>query len=347
MTMRASDELLGRALALARAGRMAEIRRDLGGALSSYQEARNLLTDVQPTPLLSKVLRWEGTVLRDRGDLDAADERYVESLEVAAATESLSDQAAGTNCRAVIAQRRGAVDEATTLYARAARLAVEAGEIRLAGMIEQNLGVLANIRGDLVQARLHYEAALEALEEAGDHEVTSWVLNNLGMLLNDLEQPSRAEVVLRRGLSIARSRNDRPLEGILLSNLAEGLIAMGRWDEASKSLDDAFEIACEGEDFSRAAEALKFLGVLEREQGQTHRALQRFHEALSVAESVNDGLLIGEILVARGELHLRHGSEAEAADDWQRALVAYTTAGAGRDVALVRRRLAALGRNGS
>lgn len=347
MATRPSDERLGRALTLARAGRMAEMRRDLGGALSSYLEARNLLADVQPTPLLSKVLRWEGTVLRDRGDLDAADQRYVESLEVAAATESLSDQAAGTNCRAVIAQRRGAVDEATKLYGCAARLAIEAGEIRLAGMIEQNLGVLANIRGDLVQARLHYEAALEALEEAGDRRVTSWVLNNLGMLLNDLEQPSRAEVVLRRGLSIARSRRDRPLEGILLSNLAEGLIAMGRWEEASTSLDHAFEIACEGEDFSRAAEALKFLGVLEREQGQAPTALRRFHEALSVAESVNDGLLVGEILFARGELHLRHGSDAQAADDWQKALVAFAAAGAARDAALVRRRLDDLGHVGS
>jgi tetratricopeptide (TPR) repeat protein len=336
-----------RALALARAGRVAELCRDLGGALSSYHDARSLLVGLHPTPLLAKVLRWEGTVLRDRGELDNAEARYLESMDIAKAAGSLADQAGTTNCLAVVAQRRGRMDEAMSLYGHAARLSREAGEIRLAGMIEQNLGVLANVRGDFVRARQHYEAALEALEEAGDHEGTSWVLNNLGMLHNDLEQPYRAEVTLRRGLAIARGRGDRPLEGILLANLAEGLIATGRWEEASASLDAAFEIACEGEDLARAGQALKFLGVLERERGRTPQALQRFQEALGVAESIQDTLLVGEILFARAELHHLSASDAEAVEDLMSALSAFGTAGAERDAALVRRRLAALGQNGS
>jgi tetratricopeptide (TPR) repeat protein len=209
-------------------------------------------------------------------------------------------------------------------------------------MVQQNLGVLANIRGDLEAAKTHYRAALRAFGEMGDDEASSWVLNNIGMLLNDLGSPSRAERSFRRGLTIARTRRDRPLEGILLGNYAEGLIAMKRWDDAAEALDEAFNIACEGDDLARAGEALKFHGVLERERGRFDEARQRFQEALNVATSMDDRLLIGEVLRERGELHQRMCDATSAAADLAEALKVLEAAGATRDADDVRLRLADL-----
>ena len=242
----APEDRLDRALELARAGRAAEKQRELDSALQWYSTARDLVADLEPTPLLANVLRWMGSVLRDQGESGEAERCYEESLRVAEVTGTASGQAAALNCRAVMAQRRGDLDEATALYRRAARRATEAGEIRLAGMIEQNLGVLANIRGDLDGALVRYRAALRAFREVRDDEAASWVLNNMGMLLNDLRQHTRAESSFLQGLTLARERRDRPMEGVLLTNHAEGLIATGRWDEADSALADAAAIAEEG-----------------------------------------------------------------------------------------------------
>jgi tetratricopeptide (TPR) repeat protein len=316
----ASDDRLRGALELARGGRAAELRRDLSSALSRYGEAMSLLSGVEPTSLYANLLRWSGSVLRDLGRVDEADRMYSDSFDVADRTGAVAAKASALNCRAVVAQRRGDLDEATALYRRAARLAAEGGEIRLAGMIEQNLGVLANIRGDLDGALVRYRAALRAFQEVSDHEAVSWVLNNMGMLLNDLGLPQRAEGVFVEGLEIARTRRDEPMEGVLSANYAESLIALERWNEAMARLDTALSIANAGDDAARTGEALKLLGVLDRERGELDAAGTRLDEALNIARSVQDPLLVAEVLRERGELLRRRRMPTEALVDWETAL---------------------------
>ncbi len=319
MAVGASEERLHDALELARGGRAAEMRRDLSMALTRYEEARSLLAEVEPTPLYANLLRWSGSVLRDLGRVDEADKLYADSFTVADRTGAITAKASALNCRAVIAQRRGDLDEATALYRRAARHAVEGGEIRLSGMIEQNLGVLANIRGDLDGALVRYRAALRAFQEVSDDEAVSWVLNNMGMLLNDLGLPLRAEKSFLQGLDIAKARRDRPMEGVLRANYAESLIALKRWDEAAKQLDQSLAIARAGDDMARVGEALKFRGVLERERGELETAASLLDAALSIGEDVADPLLVAESLRERGELRRRKGMSDEALDDWEAA----------------------------
>ena len=337
-------ERLGRAFALAQSGRIAELRRDLRSALGLYQEARDVLDGIGPTPLLANILRWQGSVRRDEGKLEEADELYRESLDVAVACGSLAARAAAINCRGVLAQRSGDLAQAERTFDEAQRLAIEAGEIRLTGMIRQNLGVLFNIRGDFESALEHHRAAVEAFENMGDDEAVSWALNNLGMLFNDLNETVRAERAFLRGLAIARNRHDRPLQGVLLCNYAEGLIATERWEEAAAALETAFAIACEGQDLKRSAEALKFLGVLERECRRFTAALERFDHALSTATSVQDALLTAEVLRERGALHLQRADAVAAREDWAAAERAFRSAGAARDADAMRERIAGLPR---
>jgi tetratricopeptide (TPR) repeat protein len=314
-----ADDRLHQALEIARGGRAAEMRRDLAGALSRYEKARSLLEGVDPTPLFANLLRWSGSVLRDLGDIDAADRCYSDSFTVADLTGAAAAKASALNCRAVIAQRRGDLDGATALYRRAARLAVEAGEIRLAGMIEQNLGVLANIHGDLDGALVRYRAALRAFQEVSDDEAVSWVLNNMGMLLTDLGLPLRAERSFKQGLEIARNRRDRPMEGVLRANYAEALIALGRWDEGAVELDAALRIAREGDDRAREGEAHKLVGILERERSRFGASDAAFGESLALARDVEDPLLVAEVLRERGELRRRQERQDEALEDWETA----------------------------
>jgi tetratricopeptide (TPR) repeat protein len=319
MLAESSDELLEQALELARGGRAAEMRRDLSGALTHYEQARTLIAEVEATPLHANLLRWCGSVLRDLGEVDDADRLYADSFAVADRTGATAAKASALNCRAVIAQRRGHLEEATTLYRRAARLAVEAGEIRLAGMIEQNLGVLANIRGDLDGALVRYRAALRWFQEVSDDEAASWVLNNMGMLLTDLGLPLRAEKSFEQGLEIARMRRDRPMEGVLQANYAEALIAIQRWDEAAAALDSALTIARRGEDHAREGEALKLLGILARERGNLTAAEDLLEEALVIGRDITDPLLVAESLRELGEVRCRRGEWAAAQECWEEA----------------------------
>ncbi|MEQ8329886.1 MAG: tetratricopeptide repeat protein [Longimicrobiales bacterium] len=336
------DDRFAAALAVARGGRAAERRRELATARDRYAESLELLGGLDETPLLANVLRWMGSVCRDLGDIDAADRSYRESLAVAQATNAWSGQASALNCQAAIAQRRGDLEGAAMLYREAGRLAVQAGEIRLSGMIEQNLGVLASIQGDLTEALTRYHASLGAFRQVDDEEAVSWVLNNMGMVLNDLRQHEEADRTFTAARNIARRLRNRAMEGILLTNQAEGLIAMERWHDAGLALAQAMDIAQGGEERGREAEALKFLGILERERGRYGRSVAHFADALDIARQVADGLLTGEILRERGDLRLREGDPDGAAADWRSALHELESAGASRDAEGVRARLASI-----
>lgn len=313
------EESLDQALELARGGRSLELQRDLPGARARYENALELLAEVEPTPLLAKLLRWNGSVCRDLGEIDVADELYTQSFVAAERAGTTAGQASALNCRAVVAQRRGDVENATALYRRAARLATEAGEIRLAGMIEQNLGVLANIRGDLDGALVRYRAALRAFREVADDEAVSWVLNNMGMLLTDLGLSNRAEKSFVEGLELASARRDQAMEGVLRANYAECLIVMERWEEAREQLAIALGIARHGSARTREGEALKHLATLERHLGHLEEAEIHVQSALDIAWAMNDPLLVAESLRERGRLRVLQGRPEEAAKDWLEA----------------------------
>src|SRR5438105_2859906 len=75
--------------ATAEARRLAELARAAGlgespdDALQWHRDALSLLGTDEPTPLFADVLRWQGTVLRDRGRTSEAEPLYRRSLEIA------------------------------------------------------------------------------------------------------------------------------------------------------------------------------------------------------------------------------------------------------------------------
>ncbi|HEY4671236.1 MAG TPA: tetratricopeptide repeat protein, partial [Gemmatimonadaceae bacterium] len=171
-----------RAHLLVELAREAERLEENGKALSLYDDALSQFSAESIDPFLPEILRWKGTLLREKGETEGAFRAYSMSLEKARLIGSDAAQAHALNCLGTVAQRRCDLKETERLYAQASELAAKAGDARLLGMIEQNRGVLASMRGDFAQAAAFYSNSLGAFEMACDSEPMSWVLNNLGIL---------------------------------------------------------------------------------------------------------------------------------------------------------------------
>src|SRR5438128_11561317 len=85
-------------------------------SLEACAHALNLLLPIGPTDALADVLRWKGSVLRDRGSYAASVELYNQSLSVSDASEYPAGRAHALNCLGTIAQLRGELPEAERLY---------------------------------------------------------------------------------------------------------------------------------------------------------------------------------------------------------------------------------------
>ena len=98
--------------------------------LRSDRESLALLGAHEDSPLLADVLRWQGSVIRDRGQTSDAEVLYKRSLDVAVRLNYEAGQAHVLNCLGLVAQRRGDLPTANRYFNDARQIAERCGEAR-------------------------------------------------------------------------------------------------------------------------------------------------------------------------------------------------------------------------
>src|SRR5438270_12471064 len=336
--MQKSDNV-ERAHLLVEMARVAEQLEENDKALSLYDDALAQFEEDSLDPFLPDVLRWKGTLLRERGDTEAAFRCYTKSLEKARLGGSEHAQAHALNCLGTVAQRRCDHKDCERLYAEASTLALKAGDSRLLGMIEQNRGVLASMRGEYASAAAFYSNSLGAFEMACDTEPMSWVLNNLGILHTKIRNFEDARAYLERGLAIALNRSDAVVENVIRLNLAEVWLGLGRLDTADDCCAEALDQAQRRGDHLSAAGALKIRAAIERQRGALDKSIATLRIAIYEAEGAEDRLLHAEMLRELGEISRAVGNSGAARSAWREAVDSYQTIGANQEVAEVQKQL--------
>jgi tetratricopeptide (TPR) repeat protein len=334
-----------RRTATAEARRLAELARAAGlgespdDALQWNRDAISLLGSDEETPLLADVIRWQATVLRERGRTTEAEALYRRSLEVAERLGYEAGRAHALNYLASIALRRGDINVAGSLMTDALKLADQCGESRLVGMLQQNLGILADIRGNPAAALAHYRVSLRTFETTNDLQPMSWVLNNLGYLHAKEARHEEAFEAYDRALGLARARGDLMAEGIVEENRAELYLTIDNLEAAYPSLRRAREIAELRDDDLRLAAALKLQGAYERLSGKPMEATDTLRHALTLSAITEDALLGAEILYQVGLALDAFGDHKGAQESLSSALEAFERIGARQWVGRTRQRL--------
>jgi tetratricopeptide (TPR) repeat protein len=325
--------------------RLAELARSAGYgdapdiAIQRNRDALALLDD-ELTPLHADVLRWQGTVLRDRGRTSDAEPLYQRSLEIASELGYDDGIAHALNCLAGLVQRRGDLSAAADMLTEAHVLADRVGDRLLVTMIQSNLGILSDIRGNTIAAIAHFRVALRVAESMEDDQQVVRVLINYSVLLVKQCRYEEAERALRRGIAIARRRGDLHYEGLFEENRADLHLTIGEIEESYPAIQRALEIADKRDDQVRKAAALKLRGAYERLLGRASDAADTLRYALTLAAVGEDALLGGEILYQFGLALYDSNDAAMALEVWNTALDAFERISAREWISRVRERIA-------
>jgi tetratricopeptide (TPR) repeat protein len=308
-------------------------------ALQWNDQALALIGTDDETPFLADVLRWQATVLRDRGQTSKAGALYARSLELSTKLGYVRGRAHALNDAASIALRRGDLVQSANLMTSALALADECGETRLVGMLQQNLGIVADIRGNPAAALAHYRVSLETFESTNDLQPLCCTLNNLGYLHLKEGRYEEASAAFDRALGIARARGDLYSEGIVEENRTELRFFLGQVDTALASLQRALTIAEQRGDNIRRAAGLKLRGAYERLTGRPGAALQTLGHGLTLSAIGEDALLGAEILYQFGLAYHALGDRLTAQTAWKASLEAFERIAARQWVGRVQKQL--------
>ena len=315
------DQPLEKARALAREALAGWRGADPDQAIDACDHALALLLPVGPTDALADVLRWKGSILRDRGNHGAAADLYSQSLAVADTASYKAGRAHALNCLGTIAQFRGDLPSAERWYGEAARLAHRINDRRLSGMVQQNLGIIAEMQDRTDEAVAHFRLALAAFEQEGQGDAIVWVLNNLGVLYTREGTYERAAEVLERALNLARDLDDAASETFVEENRGAMFLATGRLTDAEQCCRRAHDLAERRKDDTRRAAAFRLLARINLERDrQAPLAIVLFERALALCERGEDVQLRTEILSDMGDAFVERGEVARAKDYWRRAL---------------------------
>jgi len=272
------------------------------------------------------------------GDSEAALDCLEVAREVASRSALDAAEGRVLNIRAVVFWQRGDLDTADNLYLEAHRLGRDAGDARLRAMTAQNRGIIANMRGDFARALGLYRECIDAFEQLGMSREVCGALNNLGMLHTDLGEWEEADLAYRRASVIAEREGDRAAHLLLMGNMAELEISRGRIDEADAVCARALPLAQAIGDARAEAELRKHRGIIARERGRMQEAEAEFALGASQAALRQDVLLQAEMARELAELLARQGRYRETVQSINRSHQLFEQLRARRDLVDLDRR---------
>ncbi len=301
--------------ALGRLGRLAEAEGAAGEALELYAGLDHASGSAEALTALANVDF-------DRGDFDAAADRYQQVIDD---YRSLGDQdgtASGLNNLATVLRKRGDLDSAQSLYEEAAEIFEATGDRLAMSFALNNLGVLLVARDHLAEAGPMFERSREVWQELGNKSGVAYSLNNSAAvhhLSGELEQ-SRA--LNEQALEIRRQTGEKAGEATSLTNLADLLRDLGEIDRAEDLLRQALKLTEEIGDRSAHAHALYAQGRLRLDVGAFDQARAALEQALEIRRDLDESREVTDSRIALARLALEAGDAAGAEDASRAAILA-------------------------
>lgn len=172
--------------------------------------------------------------------------------------------------------------------------------------------------GEYLPCVSELEKGLELYQAVGDETHVAWSHHDLGRCLRILGDP-KAEEHYQNALAIWRRTENVVGMAITLNNLGVGYHRAGEHERALTTLGEARAKASQIGSRRSEAYALCSLGDVYRDQGETVRALELYHQSVELSRDV-DGFLLAYALTVLGETYGSSGDETQAANYLSQAL---------------------------
>jgi CHAT domain-containing protein/Tfp pilus assembly protein PilF len=241
-----------------------------------------------------------------RGEVEKAETTLELAISRLAKHGDRWGQSLALNDLGIVYSSTGRPDQALATYRRSLALGEEIQSYQLQSFALENIAGMHHRLGQYDEALAHYQRALAASREI-DHlgQIVS-VLGSLGNTSLDLGRPAQANVFYDEAVRVARREGLRRHESHALVNLAGGLAASGSRARAVELLQQALDIALDGDDKRLAMNVRIRLGRRLLEEKHYQEALNELQRADSLLVELGDisGRLKPLLLIARAQLGL-------------------------------------------
>jgi tetratricopeptide (TPR) repeat protein len=188
-------------------------------------------------------------------------------------------------------------------------LALGSGSASVRAKAQTMIGSMSFVLGDFETARRVLEESLPVHRRAGD---TRMISSTLGLLALTGEWGDSGLALSREALAVARESGDPVAQGHALWHVGVALAAVGEFDEAEQTLEEAVSHARSLGNLRSVGSWQKTLAGLAIARGDRARARRLFEESLAIHRALDDGWGVSHALSSLSLLALEAG-DAETA----------------------------------
>jgi tetratricopeptide (TPR) repeat protein len=287
-----------------RLGNVAESKKRFEEALALRQEIGDK-RGVGSTLIDLGALHWR------QGAYDQALDLFKKSLQIQREVGNKDYEALSLNNIGSIYLKKGQYEEARTYFERALTLREQTKVPQSIAETVHNLAETSAMLGEYDEALRQSLRALELLRGAGDKRSAAMELHYMASVFGYQGRYGAALKNEEEALKILREGNDRTslLAGVL-SGHGLALSAIAKFDDATKSLDEALTLSRGLKDQALVAQSLNYKATAAFYRGDYATARGVFQEALTAAQPTKDPHLILVAKLGLAKTTVREGRDA-------------------------------------
>lgn len=313
---RALGDVAAEVRMLLRLGTVIVERGDLRRGEEYFSQALTTARETDSTAGILDLLVRMGWASGMRGDLERARRHFSDALLVAPGQDAIAPlQGLGW-----VTGLQGRSEDSRQHLLRGLELARDSGDpSRIAGLLQVS-GWMRTLAGDPPGAEIFFAECLEVSRANGLLTEEVDALHGLGWVATCRGQFESAKTVLTEALAIANDVGYHEIVPIQVQ-LGRVLRNLGDYQEASRHLRDAVNLARSQDRPEKICDALRELGWLEVETADLDNSDRHLRESLSIAERIGVKEPLVQALQALAELELSRENSESARAHLERALL--------------------------
>ncbi|MEW5856338.1 MAG: tetratricopeptide repeat protein [Cyanobacteriota bacterium] len=273
---------------LLRLGAQEEQRGNLAKAIPYWIQALDIYQQLGDRQAIGKTYDYLGLTYARLGRYFEAEDALRRRLAVARDAPDFQGQIYGLNNVGTILLQRGAVQAASASFSEALRIAQSINSQAGEGLSLSNLGLAAANSGDYLQAIKRYEEALIFRRRGKDPLGEANTVNNLGDAYLALNQYRDAQISYRGALRLGRQTRDRSTQYRAIDGLLVIYSRLRQYPEAFELLDRRLTLAQESQNLRQELESLRLFAQLYQVSGNPVTARTFYQRAIALARTLGD-----------------------------------------------------------
>ena len=218
---------------------------------------------------------------------------------------------------------RGEIVAARNYFINSLNLINENENDKLAARIESNLAILELICGNIDTASKYFTRAIEKFKKTGESKRLAEQLHNLGMMYLEQKKFDRAIIEFDNVIDIASNRQYQTILAISYLGKANALALMNNNKASLEYCYKAMDVAIKIEDRLTIADVYRVIGITERNYKHYDLAEKYFNISLRLNDEIKNRLNTAETSYEFGLLYDESGNKKEKDDWLKKALSYY------------------------